>query len=64
MPSPCRPFMAVFFFVVVRFSFNPCVDRCHVVLSLVQYTQAPNELVFLLGFGCLVVVAFITSNLM
>ena len=29
--------------VVVEFGSKPYVDRCHTVLSLVWYTQAPND---------------------
>lgn len=51
-------------FVVVKFPFSLCVDRCHAVLSLVRYTQALNELIFLPGFGCLGVVFFMPASLM
>lgn len=51
-------------FVVVKFPFSLWVDRCHAVLSLVRYTQALNELIFLPGFGCLGVVFFIPASLM
>lgn len=48
-----------FFFFLVK---NMCRQvSCR---SLVQYTQAPNELAFLPGFGCLAVVVFMASNLM
>lgn len=50
--------------IVDVLSSEPCVNRCHAILSLVQYTQSPNELVVLLGCGCLVVVVFMPSGQM